>query len=77
MNEIEVCMTVTMVCDTYCTCFCASRVVVYCEICYVVLSIYSAIHKAAGFTVPSRSMISTGTIPVEHKSVHWLSMSRR
>ena len=24
--------------------------------------------------VPSHSMISTGTIPVEHKSVHWLSM---
>ena len=34
----------------------------------------SAIHKAAGLTVPGRSMISTGTIPVEHKSVHWLSM---
>ena len=35
---------------------------------------YSAIHKAAGLTVPGRSMIWTGTIPVEHKSVHWLSM---
>ena len=37
-------------------------------------STYSAIHKAAGLTVPNRSIISTGTIPVEQKSVHWLSM---
>ena len=36
--------------------------------------LYSAIHKAAGLTVPGHSMISIGTIPVEHKSVHWLSM---
>ena len=36
--------------------------------------IYSAIHDAAGLTVPRHSMISTGTIPVEQKSVHWLSM---
>ena len=35
---------------------------------------YSTIHKAAGLTVPGHSMILTGTIPVEHKSVHWLSM---
>ena len=35
---------------------------------------YSAIHKAASLMVPGHSMISTGTIPVEHKSVHWLSM---
>ena len=34
----------------------------------------SAIHKAAGLMVPSCSMILTGTIPVEHKSVHWQSM---
>ena len=34
----------------------------------------SAIHKEAGLTVPSHSMISTATIPVEQKSVHWLSM---
>ena len=34
----------------------------------------SAIHKAADLTVPGRSMISTGTIPVEQKSVHWLWM---
>ena len=39
-----------------------------------VVMVYSAIHKAASLMVPSRSMISTGTIPVEHKSVHWLSM---
>ena len=32
------------------------------------------IHKAAGLTVPGRSIISTGTIPVEQKSVDWLSM---
>ena len=31
-----------------------------------------AIHRAAGLTVPGRSMNSTGTIPVEHKSVHRL-----
>ena len=36
--------------------------------------IYSAIHKVDGLTVPGRSMTSTGTIPVEQKSVHWLSM---
>ena len=35
---------------------------------------YSAIHKAAGLTVPGRSMILTGTIPMEQKSVHLLSM---
>ena len=35
----------------------------------------SAIHKAADLTVPSRSMTSTGTIPVGHKNVHWLSMA--
>ena len=35
---------------------------------------YSAIHKAAGLTVASRSMFLIGTIPVEQKSVHWLSM---
>ena len=34
----------------------------------------SAIHKADGLMVPSRSMILTGTILVEQKSVHWLSM---
>ena len=34
----------------------------------------SAIHKAAGLTVPGRSMILTGTFPMEQKSVHWLSM---
>ena len=34
----------------------------------------SAIHKVIGLTVPGCSMILTGTIPVEHKSVHWLSM---
>ena len=36
--------------------------------------INSAIHKVAGLMVPGHSMISTGTIPVEQKSVHWLSM---
>ena len=37
--------------------------------------IYSAIiYKATGLTVPGRSMISTGTNPMEQKSVHWLSM---
>ena len=36
--------------------------------------INSAIHKAAGLTVPGRSMILTGTIPLEHKSVHWQLM---
>ena len=30
-------------------------------------SFNSAIHKAASLTVPSRSMITTGTIPVKHK----------
>ena len=34
----------------------------------------SAIHKAAGLTVPGHSMISTGTIPMEQRSVHWLTM---
>ena len=34
--------------------------------------IYSAIHKATGLTVPGRSKNLAGTIPVEHKSVHWL-----
>ena len=34
----------------------------------------STIHKAADLMVRGHSMISTGTIPVEHKSVHWLSM---
>ena len=34
--------------------------------------INSAIHKVAGLTFPGCSMISTGTIPVELKSVHWL-----
>ena len=34
----------------------------------------SAIHKAAGLTDPGHSMISTGTITMEQKSVHWLSM---
>ena len=33
---------------------------------------YSAIHKAIDLMVPGRSMISTGTIPVEQESVHWL-----
>ena len=32
----------------------------------------SAIHKAASLTVPDFSMISTSTIPVEQKRVHWL-----
>ena len=32
----------------------------------------NAIHKATSFTVPGCSMISTDTIPVEQKSVHWL-----
>ena len=32
-------------------------------------STYGAIHKAAGLTVPGCSIISTGTIPVEQKSV--------
>ena len=32
----------------------------------------SAIRKAASLTFLSRSMTSTGTIPVEQKSVHWL-----
>ena len=32
----------------------------------------SAIHKVAGLTVPSHSMIFTGTIPEEWKNVHWL-----
>ena len=36
--------------------------------------VYSAIHKATDLTVPGRSRISTGTIPVEQKSIHWLSM---
>ena len=35
---------------------------------------YSAIYKAAGLMVPGLSMILTGTIPMEQKSVHWLSM---
>ena len=35
---------------------------------------YSAIHKAVGLMVPGCFMILTGTIPVEHKSVHWMSM---
>ena len=39
-----------------------------------VWGINSPIHKAAGLTVPGRSMISTGTIPVGQKSVHWLPM---
>ena len=39
-----------------------------------VLGSYSTIHKAAGLTISSHSMISIGTIPVEQKSVHWLSM---
>ena len=34
----------------------------------------SAIHKAAHLTVPGCSMTLPGTIPVEQKSVHWLSM---
>ena len=37
-------------------------------------NVNSAIHKAAGLMVPGRSKISAGTIPVEQKSVHWLSM---
>ena len=37
-------------------------------------SFNSAIHKDGGFTVPDRSMISTGIIPVGQKTVHWLSM---
>ena len=36
--------------------------------------INSAIHKAGGFTVHSRSTGLPGIIPVEQKSVHWLSM---
>ena len=36
--------------------------------------INSAIHQAASLTGPSRSMILTGTIPVEHKNVYWQSM---
>ena len=33
------------------------------EVVFLHIYIYSAIHKAAGFTVPGRSMISTGTVP--------------
>ena len=36
--------------------------------------LYSAIHKAGGFTVHGCSTGSPGIIPVEQKSVHWLSM---
>ena len=36
--------------------------------------IYSAIHKAGGFMVHGRSTGLPGIIPVEQKSVHWLSM---
>ena len=36
--------------------------------------IYSPIHKASRFTVHGRSTGLPGTIPVQHKSVHWLSM---
>ena len=35
---------------------------------------YRAIHKASGFTVHGRSTGLPGIIPVEQKSVHWLSM---
>ena len=35
---------------------------------------YSTIHKATGLMVHGHSMILTGRIPVEHKSVHWLLM---
>ena len=35
---------------------------------------YSAIHKASGFTVHGCSTGLPGIIPVEQKSVHWLSM---
>ena len=35
---------------------------------------FNAIHKAAGLRVPGHSIILTGTIPVEQKSVDWLSM---
>ena len=34
----------------------------------------SAIHKAGGFMVHSSSAGLSGIIPVEQKSVHWLSM---
>ena len=34
----------------------------------------SAIHKAGGFTVHGRSTGLPSIIPVEQKSVHWLSM---
>ena len=36
--------------------------------------INSAIHKAGSFTVHGRSTGLPGIIPVEQKSVHWLSM---
>ena len=35
---------------------------------------YSAIHIAGGFMVHGRSTGLPGIIPVEQKSVHWLSM---
>ena len=38
------------------------------------LKYYSAIHKAGAFTVHGRSTGLPGIIPVEQKSVHWLSM---
>ena len=41
---------------------------------HVFMSKYSAIHKAAGVTVPGCSMILTGTIIVEQKSVYLLSI---
>ena len=34
----------------------------------------SAIHKAGGFTVHGHSTGLPGIIPVEQKSVHWLSI---
>ena len=37
-------------------------------------SLNSTIHKAGGFTVHGRSTGLPGIIPVEQKSVHWLSM---
>ena len=54
---------------------CASRNMVHHFLCLDWTGyLYSTIHKATSLMVLGCSMISTGTIPVEHKSVHWLSM---
>ena len=41
---------------------------------YFVVGTNSAIHKASSFTVHGRSTGLPGIIPMEQKSVHWLSM---